>query len=361
MTVMITFAMFGLAHMHLSALYSSLSQLPKEAVCIGWAETPAADDQDPTKKAITSLGRANGVVPKFDSWTELADKKPDLALVCTDNAEHAEIACALMKRGIAVVLEKPIASTYADAKKMVDCANESGVKFAVNWPIAWFPSFNLAKKLYDEGKIGRLMRVTYRSPATWGPFSYSKDGSIPPVESLKKTWWYRHERGGGSILDYACYGAALSTWFFGKRAKTAWGIAKAFAPEAVETGVEDFSAMMFDFGDGIGLLEGSWSTYNCGQVPSGPILHGTKGTIVCDRHTNKVRIYSTKSHGNSEPTEVIECPSAEPELNFGRNIIDYLTGKNVLHPLLTPELNLSVMAALEAGRQSASMGVTLPQ
>lgn len=90
------------------------------------------------------------------------------------------------------------------------------------------------------------MRVTYRSPATWGPFSYSKDGILPPDEVLDKAWWYHADRGGGSILDYACYGAALTTWFFGKRAEKVKGIAKNFQVPAFD--VEDYSAMILDFG-----------------------------------------------------------------------------------------------------------------
>ncbi len=344
--------------MHISALYNSLAKYSDKVKFIGWAASPCPDDQDFEKKARGSLGKAFETLKYYPDWLELANEKPDLALVCTDNSAHAEVACKLMSMGISVVLEKPMAATYADAKRIYDTYSESGAKLAVNWPIAWFPSFNKAKELCDAGRIGRIMRVTYRSPATWGPFSYSKDGILPPVEELEKTWWYRHDRGGGSLLDYACYGTALSTWFFGHRAKNAWGIKNSFAPEAVETGVEDFSAMFFDFGEGIGLLEGSWSTYNCGEIPSGPIIHGTEGTIVCDRHSNKLKLYTGRAHGHIPPTEVIDCPSSLPELDFGKNILDHLIDGKPLHGLLTPELNLSVIAALDAGRRSAEVGGT---
>ena len=353
---MLRCAIFGIEHMHISSLYGSLSRLPEEVSFIGWADSSCPDDQDHEKKARMSLAGGFDKLKYYPDWLGLAAERPDLALVCTDNAAHAETACKLMSMGISVVLEKPMASTYADAKRIYDTARQIDVRLAVNWPIAWFPSFNKAKELCDEGRIGQIMRVTYRSPATWGPFSYSKDGVLPPVDELEKTWWYRHERGGGSILDYACYGTALSTWFFGRRAKAAWGVMNSFSPEAKETGVEDFSAMLYDFGGGIGLLEGSWSTYNSGEVPSGPIIHGTEGTIVCDRHSNLVKLYTGKSHSHTAPAEVFECPASLPGLNFGRNIVDHLISGAPLHPLLEPSLNLSVMAALEAGRSSASGG-----
>ena len=111
--------------------------------------------------------------------------------------------------------------------------------------------------------------------------------------------------------------------------------------------------MLLDFGDGIGLLEGSWSTFNSGEVPSGPIIHGTEGTIVCDRHSDSVKVYLGRSHAPIQPTEVIECPGNIPGFSFGRNIIDHLTQNKPLHPMLESAFNLSVMAALDAGRRAA--------
>ena len=168
---------------------------------------------------------------------------------------------------------------------------------------------------------------------------------------------YHHDRGGGSLLDYACYGAALTTWFFGKQAERVSGIRKNFNLPGFD--VEDFSAMILDFGDGVGLLEGSWSTYNCGEVPSGPIVHGTEGTIVCDRHSTQLKLYTGRAHGFVPPTEVIECGAKTPELNLARNVIDHLTTGTPLHPLLDAERNVSVLAALDAGRLSADTGKTI--
>ena len=355
---MIRCAIFGIEHMHISSLWASLSAYPDEVSFIGWTDSPCPDDQDHEKKARTSLSRGYDSLKYYPDWLALAAQKPDLALVCTDNSTHAAVACKLMSMGISVVLEKPMAATYSDAKRIIEASKKIDVRLAINWPVAWFPSFNKAKELCDEGRIGQIMRVTYRSPATWGPFSYSKDGKLPPLEELEKTWWYRHECGGGSLLDYACYGTALSTWFFGRRAKSAWGVMNSFSDEARECGVEDFSAMIYDFGGGIGLLEGSWSTYNCGEIPSGPIIHGTDGTIVCDRHSDILKLYVGKSHSPVGPTEVFECGKSIAGLNFGRNILDHLTLGKPLHPLLEPELNLSVIAALEAGRKSAMSGGT---
>ncbi|MBQ8508629.1 MAG: Gfo/Idh/MocA family oxidoreductase [Clostridia bacterium] len=349
----IKIAIIGLAHMHISMLSRSLAQYPDEAEFIGWADVPPMDGQGLDKRA-EALGDLRKNVPYFADWRELAALKPDLALCCPDNAASGDVACYLLERGIHVVLEKPMTIDYADAIRVRDAAEKSGCILAVNWPIAWFPTFNKAKELCDAGRIGEIMRVIYRSPATWGPFSYSKDGSLPPIDEMAETWWYQPERGGGSILDYACYGAALSTWFFGRQAERVWGIKHNFMLPGLDC--EDFSAMLLDFGCGIGQLEGSWSTYNSGQVPSGPVIHGKEGTIVCDRHSNQVKVYLGRSHASAAPSEVIDCPVSVSGLNFGRNILDAIVKGAALHPLLEPALNVSVMAALDAGRWSAEQG-----
>ena len=348
-------AIFGLAHPHLSIIRRSIADRSEEFEIIGFADIEPFDGffHD---ELIKSLRDKYGIKEYFD-WKELMAQKPDLAVVTTDNALREEVCCALLEKGINVLDEKPMAMTFEAAKKMYLTAKENGVKMLVNWPIAWFPPFRLAKKLVDEGKIGKLMRVTYRSPATWGVFSYSEDGILPPEEFLLSTWWYHKERGGGSVLDYACYGAMLSTWFFGKQAERVSGITKNF--EVPFADIEDFSAMMLDFGDGIGLLEGSWSTYNCGEVPSGPVLHGTEGTIVCDRYSSQVKIYKGRSHKPVEPTEVIDAGMDRQAELLGEHIAKVIRGEESADEMLGTELNLAVVAALDAGMESARNGRTV--
>ena len=351
-------ALLGTSHPHARGFYNACIQFPDEVEIIGYADVPPYDKQEPVAKAVSNMGEAAvNSLKKYDNYKDLIAEQPDLALVSTDNKAHVDIACELLSHRIPTMVEKPMAQCVADAVRMADCAKENHTMLAVNWPIAWFPAFNEAKKLVDAGRVGRVMRVTYRSPATWGPYSYSKDGILPPDEFLDTTWWYHHDRGGGSLLDYACYGAALTTWFFGKKAERVSGIRKNFNLPGFD--VEDFSAMLLDFGDGVGLLEGSWSTYNCGEVPSGPIIHGTEGTIVCDRHSTQLKLYTGRAHGHVPPTEVIECGASRPDLNLARNVIDHLTRGTPLHPLLDAERNVAVLAALDAGRESADTGRTV--
>ena len=347
-------AIIGLAHPHTSPLYRTLAAHPDEVECIGFANLPSDDmTHEERVNQLGPVGKADlqaGRLREYSDWRELLKEKPDVAVVTADNRACPDICCELMKQRIVVINEKPMAMCYADAKRMATCSRENGVPIITNWPIAWFPAFRKAKELADAGAVGRVMRVTYRSPATWGPFAYGK-----PEEDKARTWWYRSERGGGSLLDYACYGTVLATWLFGRRAERVCAITKQFTTAAYSD-VEDYSAMILDFGDGVGLCEGSWSTFNCGQIPTGPVIYGTEGTIVCDRYSSTVKVYRGAEHKPVDPVEMYETePDRQVEL-LGRNIIDFLRGEAPLNDMLTLDINMDVVAALDAGIRSAESG-----
>lgn len=345
-------AFFGVAHPHIHTLYKTISATPDEFEIIGFSEVPL-----PSRDPLTSEERIAKLSGKYggtyyEDWKELAGLQPDLAIVNTDNGSRGEICYELLSMGINVLDEKPMAMNYEDAKRMCEAEKKSGAKMLTNWPIAWVPAFRMAKKLLDEGRIGKLLRVTYRSPATWGPYGDR------PNESYKDSWWFKAEQGGGSILDYACYGAMLSTWMFGHQAERVSCMTKQFTTKFCD--VEDYSAMMLDFGEGVGLLEGSWSTYNCGEVPTGPVLYGEKGTIVCDRYWSEVKIYNEDSHTPVAPTEVIDvgANNQRPEM-LTEHVAAVIRGECEGDEMITSALNLAVVAALDAGKESSKTGMTV--
>lgn len=344
-----TLAFFSLAHSHSTILFDAISNSGAFDI-IGFAEvtTPPCDAQNYEARRKVFL---DGGCKEFENYLDLADLKPDVAIINSTNHHHAEVACKLMEKGINVVVEKPLAVDVESAKMMIETAKKNNVFLLTNWPIAWFPPFRLAKKILDSGRIGKLMKVTYRSPATWGPFKEIIG------ETADTSWWLESELGGGSILDYACYGSILGAFMFEKPPVAVQGLTKQFATKNFD--VEDYSAMMIDYGDGVGLIEGSWATYNCGEVPSGPVLHGTKGTIVCDRYSKLVKIFDGKSKIPVPPTEIIDAGTSKQDEEFGKHLARVIAGEETPDIMLMPELNLWAVATYDAGRQSAKTGKTV--
>lgn len=69
-------------------------------------------------------------VDYFSDWRELLDKT-DAVSIATPTETHHQIAVEFLRRGIHVLVEKPIARTLAEADQMIDAAEKSGAKLMV--------------------------------------------------------------------------------------------------------------------------------------------------------------------------------------------------------------------------------------
>ncbi|MCB2158899.1 MAG: Gfo/Idh/MocA family oxidoreductase, partial [Rhodobacteraceae bacterium] len=67
--------------------------------------------------------------------------KPDLAVIATYSDSHADYACRAMEAGAHVFVEKPLATTVADARRVVDCARATGRKLVVGYILRHHPSW----------------------------------------------------------------------------------------------------------------------------------------------------------------------------------------------------------------------------
>jgi predicted dehydrogenase len=94
-----------------------------------------------------------GQYPAFSDFeTALAETKPDLAVIATYSDSHADYACAAMEAGAHVFIEKPLATTVADAERVVAKAKETGRKLVVGYILRHHPSWvRLIKEARDLG------------------------------------------------------------------------------------------------------------------------------------------------------------------------------------------------------------------
>ena len=79
------------------------------------------------------------VTPDFHD--ALARLKPDLVCVSTYSDSHADYAIAAMEAGAHVFVEKPLATTVADARRVADCAARTGKKVVVGYILRHHPSW----------------------------------------------------------------------------------------------------------------------------------------------------------------------------------------------------------------------------
>lgn len=343
-------AFIGIAHVHVDNLSHDFLKFSDRIELVGAADVPPFTEDELNLRIKLNMPH-DFELKLWDDYKELLAQNIDIAVVCTDIKDHADIVEEILGLGIHAVIEKPMALTMEDAKRMYRAYKKSTAELIINWPVAWFPAFNKAKELADSGIIGDVLRVHYRSPSTRGPYKLGEHSA----DELSKLWWYKAERGGGSISDYAGYGCLLTTWITKRIAKRVSGFKKNFFLPFSD--VEDYSTFTIDFGDSIGLIEGSWSTMSNGQVPTGPVIYGSEGVIVSDRYDPCVKVYKElKPYVMSpDPDEVYEV-GGPGIYGLVENVTEHFLEGKPLHELLTPEFNMKSMAAFDAGRRSCETG-----
>jgi predicted dehydrogenase len=96
--------------------------------------------------------------------------KPDLVNISTYSDSHADYACMAMEQGAHVFVEKPLATTVADARRVVDCAKANGRKVVVGYILRHHPSW---MRLISEARalggpyVFRLNLNQQSSGPTW--------------------------------------------------------------------------------------------------------------------------------------------------------------------------------------------------
>ncbi|MBI9046591.1 MAG: Gfo/Idh/MocA family oxidoreductase [Anaerolineaceae bacterium] len=90
-------------------------------------------------------------------WRKIIERD-DIHLVdiCTANDTHAAIAIAAAKAGKHVICEKPLAMTTQEAQEMLTAAKENNITHMTAFNYRRVPALLIAKKLIDEGKIGKI-------------------------------------------------------------------------------------------------------------------------------------------------------------------------------------------------------------
>lgn len=335
---------FGIAHSHARILINDFKNLGDKVEIIGYTDyKPCNDFEGRKKESLTE-----GSIPEYyENPEDLIAQKPDIGVVCCDNASHLEVAVSLMENGIVPIIEKPLAMSMDDAIKIYETSLKTGVELITNWPVAWFPPFIFAKKIFDEGIIGKPLRFAYRTTSTLGPYCHQGDIKFDEYECT--SWWFNKSRGGGAMLDYCCYGSILATYFLNECPSEVFGFKRRFMLPDKAGDVEDYAMITMQFKDTVGYAEGSWSTPAIGCNKTGPIIYGTKGVLVCNRYDNTVQVF-TDMHSD-KPDKTFVCDD-KPE-TVAQNVISHLENNTPLNPMILPKVNMWAAAVLDAGRRSA--------
>lgn len=113
---------------------------------------------DPSPAAVGIAAKTG--VPLYTSIDELlARDRPDGLILATPNQLHVPQALQCIAAQLPILLEKPIATTVAEAEQLIKVVNDTGAKVLIGHHRAHSPIMAKAKEVVQSGKLGKLVAV----------------------------------------------------------------------------------------------------------------------------------------------------------------------------------------------------------
>ena len=271
----------------------------------------------------------------------LGDPNIDFVIITVPDNSHMEIACAFLRDGKDVLLEKPMALSLAECEEMLRVEKETGKRLMVGQVVRYNTKFAYLKKLVDEGAIGELAFVESE---------YAHDYSVARGYN---DWRVTPEREG--MIGGGCHAVDLLRWIAGNPTEV-----HAFSNHKylLDWPVNDTTIAIYKFPNnvigkvfcGIGVKRG-YTMRTC--------LYGTKGTIIVESKEDEIRLYQVGEDGKGYTTPKM-IPVESVSHNMAGEISDFvdaiLSGRP--NPISAIE-GASTVAVCRATVESAKTGETV--
>lgn len=113
-----------------------------------------------TAEEASQFGETYGIERTTSDWQSLlADPSIDAVHICTPNAFHYPMSKAALEAGKAVLCEKPLTMTAAEAKELVDLAASKKLANCVNHNLRYYPVVQHIRQMIAHGELGDLLIV----------------------------------------------------------------------------------------------------------------------------------------------------------------------------------------------------------
>jgi len=240
-------------HMHAQSYTQELVKYA-EVTLVG-----IADENEKRGREMAATFKTN----YYQRYESLLEQQLDGVVICTNNRDHAKVSIAAAKKGIHILVEKPFATTIADAHAMLEAAREANVQIMNAFPMRFNPNVIAAKKKIDAGLIGDVLTITSinhgKIPGGW---------FIDPALS-----------GGGAVMDHTVHLGDLIRWFTGSEIKCVFCESGELLHHK---GIDDTGLVMIELDNGVSAtIDCSWAHHTnypiWAQVDMQII--GTKGVI----------------------------------------------------------------------------------
>lgn len=325
----------GLTHNHIHGI---LNQYNKGVVDIVGIAEPDKLLQEKYSKLYN--------VPDSLFFTDLKKlvllKKPDAVLGYNAVAKHVEIVEICAPLGITVMVEKPLAATLAQAKRIELLANKYHIKVLTNYETTWYASYQDVYNSVSKDSIGQIKKMVahdgHQGPKEIGCTPEFLNWLTDPVLN-----------GAGALNDFGCYGADLMTWLMqGRKPIAVTAVTRHYKPN-IYPKVDDDATIILEYPNATGLIEASWnwpfSIKDLEVFGETGYLHALDGQNIVSRMRENIK--------GEKKTEPLAAPINDP-MNYLTAVLQNKIPGTADQSSL--KYNMIVMEILDAAKRSAATG-----
>lgn len=204
-------------------------------------------------------------IQRFADYRALLATDIDIVSICTPTGLHCEQTLSALAAGKHALLEKPIATTVADAERICAAEKQSGKHALVGMTHRFYPEILEAKRIVEDGGIGEILMA--------------RDCILEHFGFVNSPRWYLQPElaGGGTVLSSGVHLVDRVLWFLGEMPVSVSGSTN---NRFLNQQVEDSAQMALRF------LSGRSAQITFGLLPEPhPLvcdleLIGTRGSIV---------------------------------------------------------------------------------
>jgi len=187
---------------------------------------------EPDEKRRLNFARQHHIPPEnqFSSWEDLLAKPAlgEAALVCTQDWLHVQPTLAALRAGYHVLLEKPMATTEAGCRSLVQASQETGRQLHIGHVLRYTRHFKQMREIVQSGRLGELIDVDHRENVAFWHMAHS----------YVRGNWRNSRQSSPMILAKCCHDLDILPWVLGRRCESLSSIGRLshFKPENAPAG-----------------------------------------------------------------------------------------------------------------------------
>jgi predicted dehydrogenase len=211
---------------------------------------------DPDAKNVMELQKNFPLATRVNNLEEISAKEIDIAIIASPPQFHSQQTIQLLKSGLSVLCEKPMAATVAEAETMIEAASSASGLLAIGLFRRFFPATQTIQKILSLNILGEIKS-----------FSFSEGGYFQwPVQSPS---YFKKPTAHGVLMDVGVHLLDLMIWWFGNPIEVIY-------EDDAMGGIEVNCRLQCKFEQGyIGKIRLSRDCI----LPNSYLIHGTKGWL----------------------------------------------------------------------------------